>query len=578
MEDGWFATGTFKDSDGTKRVRVWRESPEGTILRKDVKLEDLSQWNKESPSGLSKKGQQFLRDSDEIQSDLQGKSFKESLTELMKEEDAQKYLEFLARDLGKTPDIQQIFADINQKLSQTQERLSEIDSQIARINNQLIEIQTSGNLTQEQLLEHMRLSQGFQSLINQKFAILLEQQNLNSERSRALYGDLINRVNGEDQPEIPTTQEVPETPDVPTIPEIPTPGISSTETNQLRQQSNAQAQEIANLTEENTPEQRTVAISRQLAQLDTIKEERPLTDQEKIRYFDLLEAKKSIEAQLQNVEQESIRKRKRKHTIIKVGAFVAGAGVAALTPPVSAAALIAVGLGGPLVGRQGMKFSEKLRAKSNSLKYSDRRNKTVNELAQIDKKIKRNQWWANRLGEVSSTLMGAGAGYGAAKAIQGIINMLGTPSTPLSGQTPGGENVTGGDNVGNIQAPPAGEAGPPQGSVELPPTQSTVSTAQELSSGNWLRTGELGWDTSKWGWQGPDLFVPQSGVVEGAIPDLQGKFLSQLSELGVTKDMLYGQQAGEIFNQGLRNAVYTSGNNLQEVANATAQALKGLNP
>jgi hypothetical protein len=42
--------------------------------------------------------------------------------------------------------------------------------------------------------------------------------------------------------------------------------------------------------------------------------------------------------------------------------------------------------------------------------------------------------------------------------------------------------------------------------------------------------------------------------------------------------MLYGQQAGEIFNQGLRNAVYTSGSNLQEVANTTAQALKNLNP
>jgi hypothetical protein len=223
-----------------------------------------------------------------------------------------------------------------------------------------------------------------------------------------------------------------------------------------------------------------------------------------------------------------------------------------------------------------MKLSEKLRAKSNTLRYADRRNKTVTELTQLDKKIKRNEWWANRLGEVSSALMGGGAGYGAGKALQSIVNMFRTPTTPPGGQTPppGGQQTPPGGNT----APPAGEAIPPQGSVELPPTQPVSTTGSELSSGNWLRTEELGWDTSKWGWKGPDLFVPQSGVVEGAVPDLQGKFLSQLSDLGITKDMLYGQQAGDIFNQGLRSAAYTPGSNLQEVASATAEALKNLNP
>ncbi len=42
--------------------------------------------------------------------------------------------------------------------------------------------------------------------------------------------------------------------------------------------------------------------------------------------------------------------------------------------------------------------------------------------------------------------------------------------------------------------------------------------------------------------------------------------------------MLYGQQAGKIFNQGLRSAAYTPGSNLQEVASVTAEALKNLNP
>jgi hypothetical protein len=595
MEDDWFATGVFQDQNGVDRVRVWKESQDGTVLRKDVKLEELNQWNEKSPNTLSKKGQEFLRDSKEIQNDLQEKSFKESLTELMDEESAQRYLGFLARDLpegqednvgpeqpidtgpGQTPNIQEVFATIDQRLSQTQERLSGIESQIQEVNSQLAEIQTSGNLTQEQLLEHMRLSQEFQELISQRFEALLEQQRLDSEKSTALYRDLISRIGGGQQPEIPEIPEIPETPETPEIPgtqTAPTPGAASTEVEQLRQQLGTQEQEIANLRGENTPEQRSAILGRQLAELDAIQATRPLTDQEKIQYFDLLQARKTIDTQLQNVEKESTRKRNKKHTIIKVGSFVAGIGIGALTPPVSAAALIAVGLGGPLIGREGIKLSGKLRAKSNSLRYADRRNKTVTELAQIDQKIKRNEWWANRLGEVSSALMGAGAGYGAGKAVQSIVNMFRTPTTPPGGQTPPSE----GNNIDNMQAPPAGEAGPTQESIELSPSQPVSTTGSELASGDWLRTGELGWDTSKWGWRGPDLFVPQSGVVEGAVPDLQGKFLNQLSELGVTKDMLYGQQAGEIFNQGLRSAAYTPGNNLQDVASATAEALKNLNP
>ncbi len=621
MEGGWFATGAFQDQDGVDRVRVWKESQDGTVLRKDVKLEDLNQWNGESPNTLSKEGQGFLKDSEEIQNDSQERSFKESLSELMSEEDAQRYIAFLQRDLakeppekvepeqqvdtepGQTPNIQEVFADIDQRLSQTQERLSGIDSRIGEINGQLAEIQATENLTQEQLLKHMRLSQEFQGLMSQRFEALLEQQRLNSEKSSALYRDLISRIGEGQEPETPEVPGIPETPETPTtpttevpeIPEIPgipetpetpttpTTGVASAEVEQLRQQLRTQEQEIANLRGENTPEQRSAILGRQLAELDLIREERPLTDREKIQYFDLLEAKRVIDTQLQTVEKESAEKRDRRLKIIKAATFTLTLAVGAFTPPVSAAALIAAGLGGPLIGREGIKFSEKLRTKSNSLKYADRRNKTVAELAEIDKKIKRNELWANRLGEVSSAIIGAGAGYGAGKALQSIVNMFRTPTTPPSGQNPpaGQQTPSQGQHLGENPsgAPPSGEAGPPQGSIELPPSQPVATTpTSELASGDWLRTRELGWDTSKWGWRGPDLFVPQSGVVEGAIPDLQGKFLNQLSELGVTKDMLYGQQAGKIFNQGLRSAAYTPGSNLQEVASVTAEALKNLNP
>jgi hypothetical protein len=254
----------------------------------------------------------------------------------MSEEDAQSYIAFLQRDLAKeppdkvepdqqvvtepglTPNIQEVFANIDQRLSQTQERLSGIDSRIGEINGQLAEIQATENLTQEQLLKHMRLSQEFQGLMSQRFEALLEQQQLNSEKSSALYRDLISRIGEGQEPETPEVPGIPETPETPTtptpevasaeveqqtpttpttevpeIPEIPgipetpetpttpTTGVASAEVEQLRQQLRTQEQEIANLRGENTPEQRSAILGRQLAELDLIREERPLTVRKK---------------------------------------------------------------------------------------------------------------------------------------------------------------------------------------------------------------------------------------------------------------------------------------------------------
>ncbi len=44
--------------------------------------------------------------------------------------------------------------------------------------------------------------------------------------------------------------------------------------------------------------------------VSAVKAERTLTDAEKIQYFDLLEAKKVIDTQLQTVEKESNKKKK----------------------------------------------------------------------------------------------------------------------------------------------------------------------------------------------------------------------------------------------------------------------------
>ncbi len=73
------------------------------------------------------------------------------------------------------------------------------------------------------------------------------------------------------------------------------------------------------------------------------------------------------------------------------------------------------------------------------------------------------------------------------------------------------------------------------------------------------------------------LFVPKGDVVSGGAPALQGQFVAELEKQGITRSMLQGQQAGEIFLPNMFEVAYRGGN-LQEAVNTTAEALKNLNP
>lgn len=111
----------------------------------------------------------------------------------------------------------------------------------------------------------------------------------------------------------------------------------------------------------------------------------------------------------------------------------------------------------------------------------------------------------------------------------------------------------------------------PQGSVEIPDTNLLESLVQN----NHLDVSKFGWDYQDLGWNGPRLFVPQADVVTGGAPQLQGEFLKELFGQGITEDLLMGQDAGKIFNEGLMNAVYRGGDMTTSVQN-TAEALKAL--
>jgi|GEM_PF-2874819 len=216
--------------------------------------------------------------------------------------------------------------------------------------------------------------------------------------------------------------------------------------------------QLRELRGENTPEQRSAALGSEISRLEAKLQSEGLTDKEKIRYFDLTLEKRNVDAGINQVEAENTKKRIRKERIIKIVAGVAGAGLALATPAVGVAAIVAVTLGGKFVGDGIKKVSNNLRSKSTSLKYESRQGKTIAELNEIDKKIKRKEWWANRLGEASAVVIGGSIGYGLGSTFQNIFGW-GTGSAGTVTNTP--SDLPGQASVSH--APTTG-----QGSIELP--------------------------------------------------------------------------------------------------------------
>ena len=536
---------------------------------------------------LSDKGAQALKDIDTIADDLSGKNFKQ-LTDLMGPEEARRYEDALREKEENTPPTpeptpkptpeptpepapeptpkpteEDRLAELNKTLEETNNTLKDIDLNIQTLLQQGIE-----NFSREQMLEYIKLIQEQSGLITKTYEIQQEKNRIAFENAiKMLQGTVPIPPTPEPAPEPPPQPEPEPTPE-PAPEPPPQPIVTVSDADRIKELED----QLRELRGENTPEQQSAALGRELAELEEKLASVGLTDAEKIKYFDILKAKENIDKQINQVEQENKRKRERKEKIIKIAAGVVGAGVALTTPALGVAAVIGITFGGRTLGRVAQKQSEKLRSQSNSIKYESRRGKTLIELEEMDRKQKRKEFWANRLGEASALLIGGSTGYAIGTLFEGIVGKdfhIGggkAPETPIgttSNNTPTATSESGslGGNTSSAQA------SAPNSTM---PDATTIGTSPE----NWLtgetfNASELGWNYNEMGWLGDRVHLTELGGQNGI---MQGKFFQELSRL-VPKDRLVGQASGNIVNQFLRQAY--GGLDPAVAAQKAAEALLG---
>ena len=514
---------------------------------------------------LSDKGAQALKDIDTIADDLSGKNFKQ-LTDLMGPEEARRYEDALREKEENTPPTpeptpkptpeptpepapeptpkpteEDRLAELNKTLEETNNTLKDIDLNIQTLLQQGIE-----NFSREQMLEYIKLIQEQSGLITKTYEIQQEKNRIAFENAiKMLQGTVPIPPTPEPAPEPPPQPEPEPTPE-PAPEPPPQPIVTVSDADRIKELED----QLRELRGENTPEQQSAALGRELAELEEKLASVGLTDAEKIKYFDILKAKENIDKQINQVEQENKKKKERKEKIIKIAAGIVGAGVALTTPALGVAAVIGITFGGRTLGRVAQKQSEKLRSQSNSIKYESRRGKTLIELEEMDRKQKRKEFWANRLGEASALLIGGSTGYAIGTLFEGIVGkdiQIGgskPPETPVGTNTPASASESGflGGNT------PSAQASAPNSTM---PDATTIGTSPE----NWLtgetfNASELGWNYNEMGWLGDRVHLTELGGQNGI---MQGKFFQELSRL-VPKDRLVGQASGNIVNQFLRQA------------------------
>lgn len=246
--------------------------------------------------------------------------------------------------------------------------------------------------------------------------------------------------------------------------------------------------QLRELRGENTPEQRSAALAAEILKLEEkLQEEGSLTDAEKVRYIELTMEKKDIDKGLVQAGIENNKSTERKEKLIKRIAFVAGAGLALATPAVGVAAIVAVTLGGRFVGNTVKKASNNLMSKSTSLKYESRKEKTLQELNELDKKIKRNEWWSKRLGEASAVIIGGSTGYGIGSTFQSIFGW-GASSASVAPDTNSPIDLTSQTSVSHSPVVP-------EGSIELP---TGTGGAETLNEGVLVNNGRIDLPGSAW--------------------------------------------------------------------------------
>jgi len=353
---------------------------------------------------------------------------------------------------------------LDERLQSIDERLTGIETQL----DQLLQGQELADLNREQLLKYIALTSAQSRLEMSKMTALFEKQNA---QNTIVINNLTNLINqfGEGrspQPEEtgPQPEEMdPQPEEIGPQPEETGPQPEeTTESARITQLEN----ELREWRGENTPEQQLLALAQQLAKLEDKERTDGLTDQEKVQWFDLNREKEALDKQLNQEQQESRKKRERKEKIIKIISGVGAGALAVASPPVGIAAIVGVTLGGRFLGKGLKKWSEKLRSKSNAIRYESRRGKSASELYELDKKMERKRKWADRLGEISAVTLGGSAGYGIGKAIQNIFGWkgLGGGNTPEN-TPPTQEGNTGGD--GQTPEAPSGENATPSGQEDL---------------------------------------------------------------------------------------------------------------
>ncbi|HPP18957.1 MAG TPA: hypothetical protein PLT51_03185, partial [Candidatus Dojkabacteria bacterium] len=479
---------------------------------------------------LSDKGAQALKDIDTIADDLSGKNFKQ-LTDLMGPEEARRYEDALREKEENTPPTpeptpkptpeptpepapeptpkpteEDRLAELNKTLEETNNTLKDIDLNIQTLLQQGIE-----NFSREQMLEYIKLIQEQSGLITKTYEIQQEKNRIAFENAiKMLQGTVPIPPTPEPAPEPPPQPEPEPTPE-PAPEPPPQPIVTVSDADRIKELED----QLRELRGENTPEQQSAALGRELAELEEKLASVGLTDAEKIKYFDILKAKENIDKQINQVEQENKKKKERKEKIIKIAAGIVGAGVALTTPALGVAAVIGITFGGRTLGRVAQKQSEKLRSQSNSIKYESRRGKTLIELEEMDRKQKRKEFWANRLGEASALLIGGSTGYAIGTLFEGIVGkdiQIGgskPPETPVGTNTPASASESGflGGNT------PSAQASAPNSTM---PDATTIGTgSQNWLTGETFNASELGWDYNEMGWLGDRVHLTELGGQDG---------------------------------------------------------------
>ncbi len=330
---------------------------------------------------------------------------------------------------------------------------------------------------------------------------------------------------------------------------------------------------------ENTPEQQSAELGRQLEELEQRLADGTITNEERARYIELSTAKRNIDRELKTLNEEKEKARKKKEKWIKIGAAAVGIGVAFATPALGVAAIVGITLGGKIAGKALQSWGNKLRTSSNEMKYESRRGKTLAELQEMDGKQKRKEWWANRLGEAGAALTGGVTGYAIGSLFEGLIGkdlhigMNNEDGGIRVGKAGGSEgNANGGDNY--RENPNSGGGHKIGGSPEVEPTDSVIVKDGKVDlpgsawDGNWASGPD---QTTLPG--GAENFSNYAGSVQQMAPF---KLDHDLVGAGITKPELLDNLGTSGVHQLLNRYVseILSGNTSPDLA----KVLEGLNP